>query len=328
MNEWGGSIQNANQSLRTAVDAMGDLITCYQRDIDGKNRISGKTARQMGNSLAELSDSLQKLTVSVSGVADAHSRAVLAFLGGRKLNREQFYILLATECVEWTNKNVGLSDFDDFELFDLLRYEAKDQSGYIYLAPDIDDLPDVEPDDWTLGFLSRTYRKAIIAPEAIRWSTLPPQQRSFFQKYLPAAVGRFIHDEPMVTQPEPEINDPAKHAALIPGTMTCVDVQELVSALKALKVHQKARRKLDLLIRKGNRKGELVLELSGRSRYAGLLTTVNCVGGWTTETLVPAASFRGFVTRPPADETLYMSFHDGRLHIGAWSCPARAAEVD
>jgi hypothetical protein len=90
---------------------------------------------------------------------------------------------------------VGLSDFDDFELFDLLRYEAKGQSGYIYLAPDIDDLPDVEPDDWTLAFMTRTYRRAIIAPEAIQWSDLSLRQRSFFEKYLPEVVGRFIKAE-------------------------------------------------------------------------------------------------------------------------------------
>ena len=313
MNQWGDSCQAVNQSLRAAVDAMGDLITCYNRDINGKYRITPRTAVQMGNSLNELNDALQKLTVTVSGVADAHSRAVMTFLAGHKLNREQFYILLATECVEWTNKNVGLSDFDDFELFDLLRYETNEQSGYIYLAPDIDDLPDTDPDDWTLNFLSRTYRSAIIAPEAIEWRSLSPGQRSFFQNYLPEVVGRFIHDE----QP-----------ALSSSAITEVDMQELISALKSLKVHHKARRKLELLIRNSDRKGELILELSGRSKYAGFLTTIRCAGAWATETLVPAASFRGFVSHPPADKTPCMSFQDGRLHIGAWSCPARVAEVE
>jgi hypothetical protein len=174
MNQWGQSCQAANQSLRTAIDAMDDLMTCFQRDIDGRSRISSETTMQLGDSLYALNDALQKLTVSVGGVADAHSRA---------------------ECIEWTNKTVGLSDFDDFELFDLLRYEAAGQSGYIYLAPDIDDLPDVAPDDWTLAFMTRTYRRAIIAPEAIQWSNLSPRQRSFFKEYLPEVVDRFIHDE-------------------------------------------------------------------------------------------------------------------------------------
>ena len=150
----------------------------------------------------------------------------------------------------------------------------------------------------------------------------------FFHKYLPEAVGRFVHEVPTAAQPERGKKDPANHAAPTSGAMTRVDMQELVSALKALRLHQKARRKLDLLIRKGDRKGKLVLELSGRSKFAGFLTTINCVGSWKTETLVPAASFRGFVAHPPVDETPNLSFHDGRLHIGAWSCPARVAEVD
>jgi hypothetical protein len=134
MNQWGQSCQAANQSLRTAIDAMDDLMTCFQRDIDGRSRISSDMRMQLGNSLYEVNGALKKLTASVGGVADAHSRALLSFLGGKRLNREQFYILLATGCVEWTNKTVGLSDFDDFELFELLRYEAKGQSGYIYKA--------------------------------------------------------------------------------------------------------------------------------------------------------------------------------------------------
>ena len=195
MNQWGESIQAVQQHLGMAVDELGDLITCFKRDIEGQNKLPEETVTQVNNSLVTLSDSLQQLATSITGVADAHNHATLTFLGGSRLNREQFYILLATECVEWTNKTVGLSDFDDYELFDLLRYEGEGQSGYIYLAPDIDDLPEVGPDDWALGFLTRTYRKAIIPPEAIQWSTLTSEQRSFFEKYLPEAVARFLHDD-------------------------------------------------------------------------------------------------------------------------------------
>ena len=307
MNSWGQSCQKVNQSLQSAVDAMDDLATCYRRDIEGKNRIPPATARKMSHSLAELRSALIGLTVSVSGVADAQSRAILSFLGGSRLDREQFYVLLATECVEWTNKNLGLSDFDDFELFDLLRFEGEDKTGYIYLARDIDALPDLDPDDWTLQFLLQTYRKAILAPEAIEWRDLSSRQRLFFRKYLPETVSRFIHEQ------------------RTDRSRVRVDTQELVSALKALKVHLKARRKLSVLFRRGEGEGQLVLELSGRSRFAGMLTTVSCSGDWSSEALAPGASFRGFVAHPPVDETASLSFHDGRLHIGNWSCPARPA---
>ena len=104
--------------------------------------------------------------------------------------------------------------------------------------------------------------------------------------------------------------------------MIKVDVAELVAALKALKVHLKARRNLNLLIQRGDRPGQLILELSGRSKYSGMLTTITCSGVWRTDASVPAASFRGFVAHPPEDKTTYMSFHEGRLHLGTWSCPA------
>ena len=102
----------------------------------------------------------------------------MTFLAGKKLNGKQFYFLLMSESLEWTNKHLGLSDFEDFELFDLLRYEGTQRRGYIYLATDIDDLPDIGADDWLLRLISNTYRKAIIPPEEIRWSTLQPEQQA------------------------------------------------------------------------------------------------------------------------------------------------------
>lgn len=195
MNPWGDSVVAANQYLGTAVDELGDLITWFKRDIVGREGFPEATVTQVNNSLATMSDSLSKLAETISGVADAQSRAMLNFLSGKRLSREEYYILLASEGLEWTNKTMGLAAFDDYELFDLLRYEGDDHSGYIYPAPDIDDLPAANPDDWTLAFISQTYRKAIIAPEAIQWSTLSSKQRALFKTYLPEMVGRFRHDE-------------------------------------------------------------------------------------------------------------------------------------
>ena len=195
MNPWGDSAQAANQYLGTAVDELGDLITWFKRDIVDREDLSEETVTQVNNSLAVMSDSLHKLAKTITGVADAQNRAMLEFLSGSRLSREEFYILLASESLEWTNKTMGLAPFDDYELFDLLRYEGEDQSGYIYLAADVEDLPAASPDDWTLTFMTRTYRKAIIAPAAIQWSALSSKQRALFKTYLPEMVGRFRHDE-------------------------------------------------------------------------------------------------------------------------------------
>ena len=195
MNPWGDSVQSATKSIGSAVDELGDLIQFFNRNIACARSLPNDHISQISASLTALQKSLQQAAESLSPIADLQGLATLTFLAGKKLNREQFYFLLMSESLEWTNKNLGLSDFDDFELFDLLRHEGSQRQGNIYLDEDIDDLPDIGADDWFLKLLSSTYRKAIIPPEEIRWSTLQPEQREFFTRYLPRVVVRFIHDE-------------------------------------------------------------------------------------------------------------------------------------
>jgi hypothetical protein len=195
MNPWGESVQSATKSIGSAVDELGDLIQIFNRNIARAESLPNEHISQISASLLALQKSLQQAAESLGPIADLQGLATLTFLAGKKLNREQFYILLMSESLEWTNKNLGLSDFEDFELFDLLRYEGSQRQGYIYLGEDVDDLPDIGADDWYLKLVSNTYRKAIIPPEEIHWSTLQPEQREFFTRYLPKVVGRFIHDE-------------------------------------------------------------------------------------------------------------------------------------
>ena len=195
MNDWGDSIQALSQSLGTAVDELGDVRTWFKRDMSESKAFPPETVAQVGESLDEISRSLQYLSQSIIGIADAQNRAMMNFLGGLKLDREDFYVLLATGCIEFTNQTVGLSDFDDYELFNLLRYKSEDRRGYIYLQSDINDQPENDPDDWTMNFITRTYRKAIIPPEEIEWETLNAEQQQFFEKYLPDTVARFIHQD-------------------------------------------------------------------------------------------------------------------------------------
>jgi hypothetical protein len=195
MNPWGESVQSATKSIGSAVDEIGDLIQFFNRNIAGADSLPDDQISQVGASLIALQKSLQQAAESLGPIADLQGLATLTFLAGKRLNREQFYFLLMSESLEWTNKNLGLSDFEDFELFELLRYEGSQRQGYIYLGEDIDDLPDIGADDWFLELLSSTYRKAIVPPEEIPWNTLQPEQREFFTRHLPNVVVRFIHDE-------------------------------------------------------------------------------------------------------------------------------------
>jgi len=85
----------------------------------------------------------------------------------------------------------------------------------------------------------------------------------------------------------------------------------------------KARRHLDLLIRDGDSIGERILEISGRHRFSGILTSVHCDGDWGIEVAIPVSSLRGLALHPPADQTLNITYSNGRFHVGAWSCPAK-----
>ena len=109
--------------------------------------------------------------------------------------------------------------------------------------------------------------------------------------------------------------------------MMIVKTNEFVAALKSLRMDQKRRRKLSILIRQGNEAGELILELSGNSPYSGVLTKIYGDGDWLETILIPAGSLRGLTLHPPADQTLQISVIDGRFCIGTWSCPATSVEV-
>lgn len=56
--------------------------------------------------------------------------------------------------------------------------------------------------------------------------------------------------------------------------MIRVETDNFVTALISLKIDQKRRRKLDILIRRGASFGELIFELSGNSPYSDILATI------------------------------------------------------
>jgi hypothetical protein len=194
MNPWGQSIQRASNTFGTALDEMSDLKTLFKREFVEPGAVSETTIRQFEKALGATYHAIEQTALLYNSVADAQRMATLTFLAGNRLTRDQFYILLASEYIEWTNKHLGLSDFEDFELIELMRYVGKDRKGYIYLGDDINEMPEDDDDDWYMQFLSTTYRKAIIPPEEIRWNDLQPEQRGFFEKYRPDVVDRFIHE--------------------------------------------------------------------------------------------------------------------------------------
>jgi hypothetical protein len=102
------------------------------------------------------------------------------FLNGRRLTREQFYLIRA-EGWEFDNRlALGLEGLDDYELFEHLCYE--DGHRYCYINPAAEPR---EPHSNTIGLRFGT------PPEELSRGALRPEQILFFQKHAPDVLARF-----------------------------------------------------------------------------------------------------------------------------------------
>ncbi len=112
------------------------------------------------------------------------SGPVAELLDGHRLTREEYYLLAAAdiwEMIPWgTAKQLGLSPCDDFEVFSFFWYQDNMRFGYI--NPE-----EVQRDPGSQRVRARFGRP----PEEIRLSALRPDQREFFERYLPAIYARF-----------------------------------------------------------------------------------------------------------------------------------------
>jgi hypothetical protein len=118
-------------------------------------------------------------------------RIAYRILCGCRLTRAEFHLFIALhpEILNFTNKFLGLSDFDDYEVFDHCCYEGENKSGYI----DPDRHPD-PPLQGTERILKARYPGPTMAPEDIFWNRLRPEQQSFFEHHLPKVAIRFKRD--------------------------------------------------------------------------------------------------------------------------------------
>ena len=105
-----------------------------------------------------------------------------------------------------------------------------------------------------------------------------------------------------------------------------IETELFIEALKRMKVHLKGRGKLYIKILATTDASELILELEGRSRFAGIQTTVRASGSWPRDISVRVSSLSGLVVRPPDSATLNIEVYGRKFRIGNWSCPVATPE--
>jgi hypothetical protein len=100
-------------------------------------------------------------------------------LVGRRLTREEFFLLAAAGDLLYSNKAVGLSAHDDYEVHEMFHYEDQERVCHIN--------PDLKPRSSNGRLLLRFG----VCPEEIPLAGLRGEQRKFFEEKLPEIAARF-----------------------------------------------------------------------------------------------------------------------------------------
>lgn len=193
------------------MDEISDLERCCYRFYALK-----KSLAKIESNLAELHDWLdddlfprnppleemqklrridQELAQEINSIADEIDHVkyfcdspILTLMSGRRLSREEYYLLVAHGVFHIPSKT-GLGEaYDDYMHF---FYEDDEQKGYI--VPSNHPPPEpVENEDgsWTIGLRLRIG----IVPEDVRRSCLRDEQDKFFKNFLPTLYSRFRQD--------------------------------------------------------------------------------------------------------------------------------------
>ena len=90
--------------------------------------------------------------------------------------------------LNYSNKGAGLSEYNDYEVFQNFCYESGEVHAYITLG--MDPLGPPVTIDGTTTVTVRAFDPRL-PPEDIPWDRLKPEHRLFFERYLPVVAARF-----------------------------------------------------------------------------------------------------------------------------------------
>ncbi len=180
--KWLEDLQSAKSAIKSAEQAIRDVRAwVYQ---DGTRRFP----LELDQSFESLDKSLQNAATFVDAIDRKHTLLLIKGLSGQSLSREQFLLLNALGGLNYTNKSAGLSEYDDYEVFQNFCYESGEVHAYI--TPSMKPLGPPATIDGTTTVEVRAFNPGL-PPEEIPWDRLKPEQRLFFERYLPDVAARF-----------------------------------------------------------------------------------------------------------------------------------------
>ena len=180
--KWLEDLQSAKSAIKSAEQAIRDVRAwVYQA---GTRRFP----LELDQSFESLDKSLQNVATFVYAIDETNTSLFTKVLSGQILSREQFHLLSALGVMLYTNKIAGLSEYDDYELFKNFCYENGEVHAYI--TPSMKPLGPPATIDGTTTVEVRAFNPGL-PPEEIPWDRLKPEQRLFFERYLPGVAARF-----------------------------------------------------------------------------------------------------------------------------------------
>lgn len=154
--------------------------------------------RQVSGSAPESRESLSVLFRALDQVRNAADQAFQRYssepagkwFGGLPLSREQYYVCRAMGVDFGTAREVGLSEWNDYDVYCNLCYE--DEKRFVYI--NIHETPSevVQLEDGSA--VTTVHMRIGQSPEECKRRCLRPEQQTFFVKYLPDVYARFSEE--------------------------------------------------------------------------------------------------------------------------------------
>ncbi len=180
--KWLEDLRSAKSAIEFANQAVRDVRAWVYEN--GTRRFP----LELDKSFESLDKSLQNVATFVDAIDETNTSLIIKAMSGQFLSREQFHLLSALGALNYTNKGAGLSDYDDYEVFQNFCYESGEVHAYI--TPNMEPLGPPVTIDGTTTVEVRAFNPGL-PPEDIPWDRLKPEQRLFFERYLPDVAVRF-----------------------------------------------------------------------------------------------------------------------------------------
>jgi len=181
-------IQSIGESVNKAHNAMGEITQWLYRNVVGNDVLPREMPEPLNANLAALAEELDAVRRAAENASSYFAPGPLALLHGLPLSRAEYFIYQARGMEFGTAREVGLSRFDDYYVYQMLCYQDEESRGYINV-----NLTPIDPNSSTDGVRVVGMRFGR-APEECRRRHLRPEQEHFFRQYLPTVYVRFSED--------------------------------------------------------------------------------------------------------------------------------------